>query len=125
MRIQLQFWLLTVALPALAQRRRSRAEEEAAAAAIAAGGCGFCGTLIFIPIALIILNIALLIWVAKDSKARGMDNSGMWVILLLFLGPIGLIVYLSSRPGGTLIGCRNCGNQRLQAAVRCPHCGAG
>src|SRR5713226_4973865 len=31
----------------------------------AAAGCALCGTLIFIPIAIIVLNIALLIWVAR------------------------------------------------------------
>ena len=88
-------------------------------------GCGACGMLLFIPVVVIALNIALLIWVAKDAKSRGMDNGPMWMLLVLCMSVIGLILYLHARPVGVLMGCRNCGNQRLQMSVRCPHCGAG
>ena len=45
-------------------------------------------------------------------------------MIFVFLVPvIGLIVYIFSRPAGTLIKCPSCGNQRLQAAAKCPHCG--
>ena len=88
-------------------------------------GCGCCSTFLAIPIIIFVLNIALLVWVARDAKARGMDSSILWMILVLFTSFIGLIIYLFSRPQGNLIQCSNCNNQKLQAAVRCPHCGFG
>jgi hypothetical protein len=87
--------------------------------------CGCCGTFIFIPIAFLALSIALLVWVARDAKARGMDSAVLWMLLVFFLNLIGLVIYLFSRPQGNLTPCPNCGNQRLQASVKCPHCGIG
>ena len=88
-------------------------------------GCGCCGTFIFIPIAGLALSIALLVWVARDAKSRGMDSAVLWMLLVFFLNLIGLVIYLFSRPQGNLVPCPNCGNQRLQASVKCPHCGIG
>jgi hypothetical protein len=94
--------------------------------AAGAAGCFACGGFVFIlVIALIALNVAILIWVARDAKARGMDGAILWMLLVFFLGIVGLIIYLIARPQGNLIPCPNCGNKRLQASVRCPHCGAG
>lgn len=93
--------------------------------ALAAGGCLACsGAMMLIPIAILAVNIALLVWVAKDSKARGMENSVVWVLLVLFTSVIGLIVYLFSRPPGAKVPCPNCGKNRLEGSARCPHCGA-
>ncbi len=86
-------------------------------------GCGVCGGTLMIPIALLVLSIALLVWVARDAKARGMDNAVLWMLVVFFLNLLGLIVYLLSRPQGNLIRCAHCGNQRLQASAKCPHCG--
>jgi len=90
----------------------------------AAGGCAVCSSIIMIPIVFIVLNIALLVWVARDAKARGMDSSVLWMILVMFTSVIGLILYLFSRPQGAVVRCRNCGNNRLQASMKCPHCAA-
>jgi small-conductance mechanosensitive channel len=87
--------------------------------------CGCCGTFIAIPIALIVLNIAMLVWVARDAKARGMDSAVLWMLLVFFTSFIGLIIYILSRPQGNLMPCPNCGNQKMQAALKCPHCGYG
>lgn len=103
---------------AFAQRNSSDAASSAAAAAC-------CGTFLFIPILFLVLNIALLVWVARDAKSRGMDNAVLWMILVLCTSIVGLIIYLFSRPQGNLVACANCGNKKLQAAVRCPHCGIG
>lgn len=114
---------LTVALclaPSLAFAQRNSDDGAAGAA-----GCACCGTFIFIPILIFSLNIALLVWVARDAKARGMDSAILWMLLVLFTSVIGLVIYLLSRPQGNMISCSNCGNQKLQAAVRCPHCGFG
>jgi uncharacterized membrane protein YhaH (DUF805 family) len=89
----------------------------------AAAGCALCGTLIFIPVAIVVLNIALLVWVARDAKSRGMDSAVIWMILVMFTSVLGLIIYLFSRPQGNLIQCRHCSNKRLQASAKCPHCG--
>jgi hypothetical protein len=79
--------------------------------------------MIIVPIAILALNIALLVWVARDAKARSMDSAVLWMILVMFTGPIGLIIYILSRPQGNLIQCQQCNNKRLQASSKCPHCG--
>ncbi|HEU4711838.1 MAG TPA: PLDc N-terminal domain-containing protein [Pyrinomonadaceae bacterium] len=93
----------------------------------ACAGCGICGgsifVLIVIPLVIIALNIALLVWVARDAKARGMDSAVLWMILVMLTGLLGLVIYLFSRPQGNVVQCQSCGNSRLQASARCPHCG--
>lgn len=82
--------------------------------------CGGCATFI---IGLIVLNVLLLVWVAKDAKARGMDNSVIWMLVVMFLGVLGLVLYLLARPQGVLTRCHRCSNKRMAAAVACPSCG--
>ncbi len=77
-----------------------------------------------IPILLVVLSVALLVWVARDAKARGMDNAVLWMLVVFFLNLLGLLIYVLSRPKGDLVECPNCHNKRLQASLRCPHCGA-
>src|ERR1700728_314309 len=89
----------------------------------AAAGCALCGSLIFIPIAIFVLNIALLVWVARDAKARGMDSAVIWMILVMFTSVVGLMIYIFARPQGNLVQCSHCNNKRLQASAKCPHCG--
>lgn len=108
---------MLLAADALAQN----AQDSASAAA----GCAACSTILLIPVVLVVLDIALLVWVARDAKARGMDSAVLWMLLVFFTSVIGLIIYLLSRPQGNVIPCNNCGNRRLQASVRCPHCGIG
>lgn len=104
---------------------RGPTDAEAAGAGIAA--CASCGgatiLVVFLVIAIFALNIALLVWVARDAKARGMDSAVLWMLLVMFTGLIGLVIYLLSRPQGNVVPCPSCGNKRLQAAVQCPHCG--
>jgi hypothetical protein len=87
---------------------------------VACGCLGFVGVII---VGIIALNIAALIWVARDAKNRGMDNAVVWMILVMLTGIIGLIIYLFTRPQGNLVPCPHCGNKRLQASAKCPHCG--
>jgi hypothetical protein len=72
---------------------------------------------------LLALSIALLVWVARDAKSRGMDNAVMWMILVFFTNVLGLIIYIFSRPQGNLVPCPSCKNNRLEASAKCPHCG--
>ncbi|MEA3213805.1 MAG: hypothetical protein QOE70_6862 [Chthoniobacter sp.] len=99
----------------------SMTDEEAAKAV---AGCAACGTgMIFILVTALVLNIVILVWVARDAKARGMDNVVMWIILIVFTHFIGLIVYLFARTQGNLVPCPHCSNKRLAASAKCPHCG--
>ena len=90
----------------------------------ACGACGgTVGLFVIIPIVLIVVNLALLIWVARDAKSRGMDSAVVWMMLVMLTSFIGLIIYIFARPQGNLVKCQQCGNSRLQASAKCPHCG--
>ena len=57
--------------------------DDAAAGAAGALGCAGCGAFfIFIVVALIALQVSLLVWVARDAKARGMDAAVLWMIFV-------------------------------------------
>lgn len=119
-------FLLATNQTAIGQPRPQRppgGDPEAAAAC--ATCCGGTVLMIVVPIvtAVVVLaiNIAILFWVAKDAKSRGMDGA-MWIFLVLFTGVLGLAIYLFSRPQGMLVQCDNCGNNKLEASVKCPHC---
>ena len=115
--------VLTEALTSTAWAQSTSAEDAAAGAA-ACASCSACGgSLILIPIVFFAINIALLVWVARDAKARGMDSAVLWMILVMFTSVLGLVIYLLSRPQGELIQCSHCGNNRLRASAKCPHCG--
>ena len=75
-----------------------------------------------VVVVFIVLNIALLIWVARDAKSRGMDSSVLWMFLVMFTSVIGLVIYLFSRPQGELVRCASCRGKRLRASAVCPHC---
>ena len=90
------------------------------AACAACGGCGLL--MILIPVVIVALNIALLVWVARDAKSRGMDSAVLWMVLVMFTSVLGLIIYIFSRPQGNLVQCASCQNKRLQASAKCPHC---
>jgi|SRR6185436_6382637 len=89
----------------------------------AAAGLACCSTFVFLIVAVIVVNVVLLVWVARDAKARGMDGAAIWMLLVFFTGIFGLLIYLFSRPKGYLVNCNSCGNKRLAAARACPHCG--
>jgi len=106
-----------LASPAL-MAQTTMTDEEAAAGCLACGGAA-----LFFWIAILAINIAILVWVARDAKARGMDSAVIWMLLVLFTSLLGLIIYLLSRPQGNVVRCATCNNKRLQASARCPHCG--
>ena len=119
-RFALLFLTLTHA-KLVAQPRQPSPDAAVGAACASCGACG--GGILFIFVALIVLNIALLVWVARDAKARAMDSAVLWMVLVMITGPVGLVLYLFSRPQGNLVQCSHCGNKRLQASAKCPHCG--
>ncbi len=117
-------FLFAVALLVTAAAGRAGAQPNDAEAAAACASCAGCGgVLVLVPIAIFALNIALLVWVARDAKSRGMDSSVLWMILVMFTSVIGLLIYMFSRPQGVVMRCAHCGNNRLQASAKCPHCG--
>ncbi|MEK6302180.1 MAG: PLD nuclease N-terminal domain-containing protein [Acidobacteriota bacterium] len=113
--------LLFASSVVLAQRQSASNDAESCAAC---GSCGVgLGVLILVPLVFFALNIALLVWVARDAKSRGMDSSVLWMVLVMFTSIVGLIIYIFSRPQGDLVQCSSCGNNRLQVSAKCPHCG--
>lgn len=72
--------------------------------------------------AIVVLHVLLLIWVVRDAKNRSIENGFFWMLLVLLLGPLALLIYLASRPYGTLATCLHCGNRKLDYARVCPHC---
>ncbi len=111
----------TILSPAVALAQRPGGNDAGAAAAGTAA-CAGCGVMIFFVVAVAVLHIAILVWVARDAKARGMDSPVLWMLLIIFTGIIGLIVYIFARPQGSLVMCPHCHNKRLQASAKCPHC---
>ncbi|MGB8217957.1 MAG: hypothetical protein WCE94_11720 [Candidatus Methanoperedens sp.] len=75
----------------------------------------------FIFILLFIVWISIVAWVAGDARKRGAGGT-MWGILTFFLGFLGLLVYLISRPKGNLVSCGFCGKEKLETLNQCPHC---
>ncbi len=114
------FGLPLLTTVALAQRS-STSDEEAAA------GCFACMSgmvfMVGLVVVYIVAVIALWVWVARDAKSRGMDGSMLWMVLVMLTGPLGLIIYIFSRPQGNLIKCPSCSNKRLQSSAKCPQCG--
>jgi hypothetical protein len=53
--------------------------------------------LVFIIFGVILFNIASLLWVYRDASNRGMDNAVMWLVVVLLLGPVGVLIYLPLR----------------------------
>jgi len=115
----LLFWLVGFLLIApLVVSANDLTDDEAAALGCMACGGGF----ITIIIVFFIINILILVWVARDAKARGMSPLG-WLILVFFTGFIGLIIYLLARTAGEKVVCSKCNNKKLKAMEKCPHCG--
>lgn len=104
-------------LPAHAFAQQPTGEEAGALA------CFGCGSFLFVIIALLVIQIAFLVWIARDAKSRGMDSAVLWMLFVFFVPLVGLLVYIFSRPQGSTVRCGHCGNNRLQASAKCPHCG--
>lgn len=88
----------------------------------------FGGMFCIIPVIWFIICIALGIWVYKDAESRGM-NGALWLIVVIFLGIVGLIIYLLVRAGEKGKKeeikriCPHCGRVVKEDVKFCPHCG--
>ncbi len=94
--------------------------------------------LIVLPVALIVLWGAVLIWVYRDAEMRGM-NGILWLLLVLIGNVIGLLIYAIVRSetpvrragqGGAKEGpppaaetCSGCGKPLTSGFAFCPYCG--
>lgn len=94
----------------------------AAVAGSACAGIGCFGAVV-VMVGVLVVNVLILMWVKKDAEARGMENPLLWVIIVLFTGLIGLIIYLLVRPKGEMAVCASCGKKRMQGLAKCPSCG--
>ncbi len=115
--------LLLFAVPSLLAQDSTPADEATSSAAGAMGAliggtCGCIGGLIGLA-----LWIFLIIYVYRDSKARGMDNAILLTVVTAITGLLGFIIYLLMRPKGVLVSCPTCGKKRLEGSTKCPHCG--
>ena len=65
----------------------------------AAAGCAVCGggmaMMFLLPL---IIQVAILAWVVKDSRARGIESPLGWMAFVFLVPLIGILVYLFSRP---------------------------
>ena len=64
----------------------------------------------------------MLVWVARDSRNRGLESVASWITPILLTNILAFLVYLLSRPKGKLVHCRHCNNRCLENAATCPHC---
>ena len=94
---------------------------------------GLSGVICFVVFLIpFIIGILIAIWVYKDAEKRG-SSGVLWLIIVIFLGIIGLIIWLVVRPpigghpqqqqqaGGRM--CTNCGRPIPMDAQVCPYCG--
>jgi hypothetical protein len=80
----------------------------------------------------LVVAILLCVWVYRDAESRRM-NGGLWLIIVLISGPVGLIVYLIVRgetrtrafpaTSGQTRFCSACGRELAVNTNFCPHCG--
>ena len=113
----LPLFFFTAAL-LLAQGAEDSPSGAEAAGALIGGGCGCIAGLIGLAI-----WVFLIVYVYRDSKARGMDNAILLTVVTAITGLLGLLIYLLMRPKGNLVPCPSCQKKRLEGSAKCPHCG--
>jgi hypothetical protein len=77
--------------------------------------------LLLVPLVLGTCVVALVVYVARDARARG---TSPLMALVVFLGPVGFLLYLAIRPQGRLTACVSCDAKRLPSNHGCWRCGA-
>lgn len=83
-----------------------------------------CLTWVMLPLMYLAISILIGIWVIKDCRNRSMGEvvGVLWMLLIFPFNIIAFIIYIGSRPPGTLVPCRVCHNQKLAYRKQCPHC---
>lgn len=64
------------------------------------GACCGCGCFVVLGLIALLLGLLVLpfaIWVARDSKRRGLENRRLWIWLVLLSGPVGWLIYRLQR----------------------------
>lgn len=61
-------------------------------------------------------------WAVCDARARGAFAPELWAVLMLISWDFAAIVYILTRPRGTLTRCTHCRGLGLDWATRCVHC---
>lgn len=84
----------------------------------------FCLTWVMLPVLYLAISILIGIWVIKDCRNRSMGEvvGVLWMLLIFPFNVVAFIIYIGSRPPGTLVTCRFCQNQKLPYRKQCPHC---
>lgn len=80
------------------------------------------GVVAVVVLAYLVFVVLLAIWVIRDCRNRSIENGIFWMLLIFPFNVLALIIYLASRPNGTLVRCEHCRNQRLAFVGVCPHC---
>jgi hypothetical protein len=75
-----------------------------------------------LTILFLVSSIGMLIWMARDSRNRGMESVASWITPVLLTNILGFSLYMLARPKGQLVNCRHCNNRCLENASNCPHC---
>jgi hypothetical protein len=73
-------------------------------------------------IVFLVSSVGMLIWVARDSRNRGLESVASWITPILLTNIVAFLVYFMSRPQGKLVSCRYCHQRCLENAGTCPHC---
>ena len=88
---------------------------------------GFGAVVCAVIIVVWVIFILIAIWVYRDAEKRG-GNGILWLIIVIFTGIIGIIIWLVVRPpiGGkkpeSERRCPNCGRPIPMDARVCPYC---
>jgi len=65
----------------------------------AAGACAACGGSMMVMILLpVVIQVAILVYVVKDARARGMESALGWMAFVFLVPLVGILVYIFSRP---------------------------
>lgn len=81
------------------------------------------GTVVVMAVAAYVIFVILLaVWVIRDTRNRSIENGVIWMLLIFPFNGLALMIYLASRPNGTLIRCERCDCWRLPYVGVCPHC---
>jgi uncharacterized protein len=107
------------------RRQREQFEKAIKEAGPAAAACGLgCVLTIITAVAGFAVHVFMMVFAYKDGKARGDQNSVLWLVLIFFFPLVGFIVYMVARPKGDLVPCPNCKQKKLDVLMKCPHCSA-